>query len=234
MDQNIIGLCGSFNNKKQMVNLEYINKVIDNGYLPLILPYKITKEMAENYIKVIKGIIFCGGDDINPKRYGEKKHKKLGKINKQRDESELNLFEVAYENNIPIFGICRGMQLSNVALGGSLYQDIKNQYNTSLDHKKSRHNINIVENTKLNKICNGVIKHNVNSYHHQAIKEISDYLIASSYAPDGIIESVESSCGKNLIAVQWHPEKEENDISNALFKYFFNMVEQHRDKTNEE
>lgn len=231
----LIGLCASLNmyNYRQECDLQYIDSIINVGLSPVILPYRLSKEQIKYYLSKLSGIVLCGGNDIDPKYYGEEKHEKLGKLTVERDVLEFAVFKEAMSMNMPVLGICRGFQLINVALGGSLIQDIASEYGTMVIHSipsdeveayKKRHDIVVVENTPADEWFSGQ-NQNVNTYHHQGVKKLGKGLIVSSKAKDGIIESFYSNEYKNLIAVQWHPEREGNVAAERLFKSFAKMCE---------
>lgn len=159
----------------------------------------------------IDGLLLPGGGDIAPELYGEKLHPKTKYINRDRDDFEISLFSKAIEQNIPVFGICRGIQIMNVAMGGSLYQDIRDLYpKPSRNHQKLSndqwHDVSIEPDTKLMEIV-GTNTDEVNSAHHQGIKEIGDGLVATARSDDGIIEAFEYQLHLWAIAVQYHPER---------------------------
>ncbi|MCM1269846.1 MAG: gamma-glutamyl-gamma-aminobutyrate hydrolase family protein [Faecalibacterium sp.] len=180
----------------------------------------------DTLIKSIHGVVCFGGEeDISPDLYGEI-DSGVHTTNRFRDEFELTLFDKVLKNNLPYLGICRGMQLMNIALGGTLFQDI--QENTIIhtgDWQKYcnsgfqlKHNVKVVQNTKLYNILSN---HNirVNSYHHQAIKKVGLGLLVNAYSDDGIIEGIEHY-SKPLMGIQWHPELMKEDFNKAIFNYF--------------
>jgi len=194
------------------LNSTYINAIVEGGGAPLLIPMVEDRGVLAKYMNVIDGIIFTGGEDISPLYYGENPIKELGGTDESRDSYEMALFMEAYRINMPILGICRGCQLINVALGGSLYQDVNSQIEGSLGHSskgddisQAHHMIRIEKDSKLYDIFgNETIA--VNSFHHQAIKKMGDGLKATAYSYDGIIEAIESVKKDYIIGVQWHPE----------------------------
>ncbi len=184
----------------------------------------------------IDGLLLPGGGDIAPERYHEQRHPKTKYVNEERDEFEISLFNEALEKVIPVFGICRGIQIMNVAMGGSLYQDIKDCYpRPSCQHdgkpddwheieiesdsllmevvRTSVDNVNSGHNQAINKIG----KNSVNSAHHQAIKKISEGLVVTARSiEDGIIEAIESPSKQFVIGVQYHPERMWKDKTSSL------------------
>ncbi|MCK8824397.1 gamma-glutamyl-gamma-aminobutyrate hydrolase family protein [Fuchsiella alkaliacetigena] len=195
------------------VSCSYIKAISESGGLPLLIPLIDNLQDAKNYIDLIDALVLSGGKDIFPLFYGEKPIDLLTKANPRRDKWELELFNRAYELDLPILGICRGMQLINVALGGTLYQDIAYQYNNDLIHLAQDkdldyvyHKVNIAENTILASIlCSNHLS--VNSYHHQAIKDLAPGLKISAVSEEGaVIEAIEDVDKEFIIGVQWHPE----------------------------
>lgn len=165
----------------------------------------------------IDGLLLPGGGDIDPRRYNESRYhvngiSKIRGVSRSRDTSELQLCLKALEDDIPLLGICRGIQILNVAKGGSLYQDIHTQLNNCLLHKDEQsdydawHNIKIQPNCLMNQITNNYFAE-VNSTHHQSVKTIGQGLIVTAQSKDGIIEAMEYPEKSFVIAVQYHPER---------------------------
>ncbi len=215
----IIGLTTSiYTNEKNItlnsLNYNYIRAVLMAGATPLLIPVTSYDEVIDDYVKLLDGIIFTGGVDLAPLYYGENPIKEVHSISAERDENELKLFEKLYGTNTPILGICRGMQLINVALKGSLYQDINAQLPNSLGHypKDTKadvlyHSVKLEEDSILFRIFKKYdIK--VNSTHHQSVKDLGEGLKISAYSQDGIIEAIESASkdAQFILGVQWHPE----------------------------
>lgn len=159
----------------------------------------------------IDGLLLTGGPDIDPKYYGEEVHETTD-INPDRDELELPLCQRAIEENLPVFGICRGIQIMNVAIGSSLYQDIPSQFTDHLTHKiientdDSWHNIQIQPDSLLNQITGETIAE-VNSRHHQSLKVIGEGFTVTAQSKDGIIEAIEDTSKRFMLGVQYHPER---------------------------
>ena len=194
------------------LNYTYIDAIIQAGGIPVMIPIVEDRECLLKYMDVIDGIVFTGGEDVSPLYFGENPIKEIGSISQERDDCEMYLFKEAYELNMPILGICRGAQLMNVALGGSLYQDISAQVEDSLGHSSEsgpshqvHHMIRIEKDSKLYDIFeNDRIA--VNSFHHQSVKGLGKGLKASAFSYEGIIEAVESTEKGFVVGVQWHPE----------------------------
>lgn len=192
----------------------YIEAIVKAGGVPLILPATDDKLVIQEYCKQVNGVVLIGGEDIEPKYYGEKIHENLGPVSSLRDEFEFALYDCARKQSIPILGICRGLQLINVAQGGTLYQDIPSQLANSNEHRQDEtyleysgrvHSIQIVDGSSLNKIL-GTTEIHVNSAHHQAIKKLGKDLKVSASSADGVIEAVELPNKDRVLAVQCHPE----------------------------
>ncbi|AGF56305.1 putative glutamine amidotransferase [Clostridium saccharoperbutylacetonicum] len=190
----------------------YLRAVEAAGGVPLFLPITEELEDIKSYLNIIDGIVFTGGEDISPLKYGENPLQIEFIINNSRDNFEFNLFLEAYNMDMPILGICRGAQLINVALGGSLYQDINLQFSNCHGHMQSEmqvydffHEVIVDKDSKLFDIFKSR-ELEVNSFHKQAIKALGDNLKVTATAKDGIIEGIEGISRKFLVGVQWHPE----------------------------
>jgi putative glutamine amidotransferase len=190
----------------------YSHAVQEAGAVPLILPIMPALASMRRAIESLHGLIVSGGNfDINPRLYGEEPIKAMRNIIEERTQFELGLIELALERDMPILGVCGGAQAINVALGGSLYQDIQTQIAGAREHergsKKSSggHAVTIVKGTKLRKIV-GRESLEVNTTHHQAIKKLGKGLIVNAAAEDRVIEGIESREHTFVLGVQWHPE----------------------------
>lgn len=226
----IIGITSSIDIEEPVHRLHDANvqAILRAGGIPLILPNITDEEVIKEIVSKIDGLLGSGGYDVSPLIFGEQPHQKIGTITPLRDQFELLLFQEMLKAEKPIFGICRGMQMLNVAAGGNLYQDIYAQHEEQLikhgqDAPRSygSHFVSVKENTRLHEI----VKEKqlvVNSYHHQAVKDVADNFIVSGTAPDGIIEAIESTEHPFAIGVQWHPEHmlDNDQPSVALFDAF--------------
>lgn len=206
------------------LRVDYANVIADNNGIPVHTGYN--KNCIDDYIELFDGIIIPGGEyDIDPEFYGENKTSKTKLLNNNRTKFEITMLEKAISKGIPILGICAGQQLMNVALGGSLYQDIHEEVSTQIDHKhlgtssKDHHLIEVNKDSMLYKITKKV-KYKVNSHHHQSVKVLGKGLKASAKAPDGVIEAIELSNHPFCIGVVWHPEHQKNEEDKKLIKYF--------------
>ncbi len=188
----------------------YINAVVGAGGIPIQFPIDLT-EPPETLVSLVAGIIIPGGADVAPLSYGEQPHPKVTRTFRKNDIYEIEMIQAAIRQNKPILAICRGIQILNVCLGGTLYQDIPSQtrneichYQDSAARGEMTHSISITEGSYLYHMI-GKTELLVNSYHHQSIKLVADGLKVTATAPDGIIEAVENEDGM-IIGVQWHPE----------------------------
>ena len=206
----------------------YVREIIKAGGIPVVIPSETPKERLVELFARLDGIILTGGDDIDRTRFNGEAHPKIGKPDPIRDECEITLARLAVEKQKPIFGICRGIQLLNVALGGTLYTHVEDQHPAKVKHDYYpepprdliSHTVTIDENSKLFEIV-AETEIPVNSLHHQGIKTLAKQLVATAHAPDGLIEAAEVSEHPFAIAVQWHPEWiPEQPASQALFKAF--------------
>jgi putative glutamine amidotransferase len=183
-------------------------------------------DYIDSVVAGLDGLLLPGSDsDVDPLRYGQQPHPKLGAVHPIKDETDLLLIEAAERKQIPVFAICFGMQVLNVSRGGTLIQDIGSQLPEAIKHEQGAprdrpsHRISLAEKTKLAGIA-GVEAAVVNSHHHQAIETLGANLIATAWSTDGIIEAVEDPrADRFVVAVQWHPELgwERDAISQRLF-----------------
>ncbi len=190
----------------------YVSAIENAGGVPVLIPYTDNIDTLFSFIDMCDGVCFTGGIDVDPKRYGEEKMPWCKDTQDNRDIFDLSIFHIARKMKKPILGICRGAQLINVALEGTLYQDIPTEINTSILHSQLEpkfeysHEINIANDTPLYNLL-GKERIKANSFHHQAIKTLGEGLLVMATADDGIIEAIYSSNYKYLRAYQWHPER---------------------------
>ena len=204
------------------IRSSYTGAIIRAGGIPVILDQYPTKETAEALLPRLDGVLFTGGVDINPKLYGEEIDPKCGEIADVRDAFEQRLMEVVEQYDIPVFGICRGIQSMNVLSGGSLHQHRDN-------HQDVRHDVEIKAGTRLHAIL-GKTSINANSYHHQCVKVPAPGMTVTAYAPDGIVEAIERPGDRFFVGVQWHPELLSADEADhhALFLAFVEAARAYR------
>lgn len=211
-DAPVIGITGNFSDGNLSLAPGYYASILKAGGVPFIIPPLDNDNILINLLDNIDGLLLTGGGDINPLFLKEEPVKELHSINPHRDRQELLLARLAANRQIPVLGICRGIQVLNAALGGSLYQDIYSQaegklikHSQDLDRAYASHTVRIEEDSLLAKIM-GQTTLPVNSFHHQAVKEPAPGFRVSARATDGIIEAIESKEYKSMLGVQWHPE----------------------------
>lgn len=217
------------------INYTYIEAVIRGGGVPIILPILSQLDDLDIYIDSIDGLILTGGEDVSPLIFGEEPIKEVKNICYDRDQMEIELFNRAYERGIPVLGICRGVQVFNVALGGTLYQDIHAQIPDALGHVSTYnieggyHSIIIDKDTMLYDIFKQE-KISVNSQHHQSVKDLGRDLRISAKSLDGVIEGVESTTDKYVLGLQFHPEAMINPHKKFLniFNHFIKNCSSYR------
>jgi putative glutamine amidotransferase len=206
---------------------EYSQAIRSCGGVPVLIPVAQNQETFQTMLERLDGLLLSGGPDINPKSYGEQPLEGLGEIDEDLDQMELQIAKLAFQRDLSIFAICRGIQILNVSLGGTLYQDIASQVEKSINHTQkadkgvNTHSIRVQEKTLLHQILKRKTIW-VNGKHHQAIKEVAPGLIVTALAKDGVIEAVEHPSKGFVIGVQWHPEGTwRNDpYSKKLFNAF--------------
>lgn len=213
----------------------YIKGIEKAGGVPVMLPLTTDPEVIRQLIGSFDGFLLTGGQDVSPRLYGEKLSMLCGEICFERDEMERILIGEAIRHDKPILGICRGIQILNVVLGGSLYQDLPTEYPSNLEHHQTPpydlpvHQVSIVPDSPLFSLL-GRRSLAVNSYHHQAIKRLSNRLSAMAYAEDGLVEAVCLPSARFVWAVQWHPEfsYEREESSLAILRKFVRQAAENR------
>ena len=197
---------------KLIANTPYVRALVDAGATPLLIPATDDGSRAAEYIGLIDGLLLPGGQDITPTLFGEDALPQVTYMMEAQDLMEMELLRLAIQKGIPVFGICRGMQLMNVTLGGGLIQDIYAQQKATVGHKQdssirsqATHGAKMLEGSLLESLL-GTEPLFVNSYHHQALGAVAEGFTVSATAADGIIEAVENP-EKKLLGVQWHPEE---------------------------
>jgi len=196
-----------------MVSDHYVRSVRMAGGLPVLLPISPDVEDAAASLDGLDGVLFSGGEDVSPLLYGESPVKEVRDICPHRDAFEMALAREAMRRDMPVLGICRGMQVMNVAAGGTLYQDVFSQITDCLGHLPMKmaveslyHTVSINPGTKLSAMFEEEPLA-VNSFHHQAVKEVGDGFIPTAFSTgDGVIEAIENPGKKFCMAVQWHAE----------------------------
>ncbi len=195
-------------------DLDYVEGVAGAGGVPVVLPPVGDERAAAAIIRSLDGLLLSGGSDLNPGYYGEEPAPELGPTIPERDAFEMALVGLALRRGVPVFGICRGMQILNVALGGTLYQDLPSQWEGDvLKHRQvtpkwqPTHEVEVREGAYIAEVMGReVVK--VNSYHHQGIKDLAEGLVVTGRSSDGVVEAVEARdlSERWLLGVQWHAE----------------------------
>lgn len=194
------------------VRVSYCEAVLRAGGLPLILPYSEDRSCLESFLDRISGLLVTGGHfDIPPQAYGEEPREGLGPTRPERTRFETALLQGALGRRLPVLGVCGGMQLLNVALGGTLVQDIGREVAGAREHQQQHartqphHPVEVREGTLLAELI-GKGQVMVNSTHHQAVKKLGGEVVASAVAADGVVEAIEAPSKGFALGVQWHPE----------------------------
>ncbi len=233
----IIGIpCATLQDKDWCPSLHghrqtYVDAIVRAGGAPMLIPLVEQQDVLQTIYERIDGLLLAGGGDVDPANYGETPIPELGKVDSLRDVVEIPLARWAIADGKPILGICRGIQVLNVALGGTLYQDIPSQLKSELVHDDSytkqdwtymAHDMRLASDSKVAEIFQ-TTSFPVNSLHHQSLKDVAPGLRAVGWAPDGVVEAVEGSNGKFIMGFQCHPEALQGaaDVRwQALFRRF--------------
>ena len=209
------------------VNVGYVRRIVEAGGLPLVLSPVLGPERATEALADVDGLLLSGGADIVPARYGASPSPRLGPVEPERDAFELALFGAARARGLPVLAICRGLQLVNVAAGGTLWQDLPSERPGAVAHQQGvprsvrTHDVRLGRGTRTAELL-GVEALSTNSMHHQAVRDIGPGLVATGWAADGVIEALEAADGATwLVGVQWHPEDlGEGGPDDGLFRGF--------------
>lgn len=200
----LIGVsCGRSGNGAATLSTAYTDAIARTGGIPVILPIIDDPELAESLLDKVDGIVFSGGADLDPAEYGEEILNETVSIDAVRDRSELLLARAALASGKPVLAICRGEQLMNVVLGGTLYQDIPSQVEGFIQHSDTTHTIFVEKGSVLYGLF-GKDSLTVNSTHHQAVKDVAPGSRVTARSVDGVVEAYENG---NVLAVQFHPER---------------------------
>jgi putative glutamine amidotransferase len=210
------------------VSEAYTSSLVSAGACPVLIPLGLPDEQVNELLDHLNGVLFTGGGDIAPQQYGQPAHPLIDEIDLDRDNVEIILIEQAIRKGLPFMGICRGLQIINVALGGDLYADILEQHPHALKHQYYpdypreylAHEVTIDHSSMMAKVFPHA-KVPVNSLHHQGVRNLAPGLKPTAFAPDGIIEAFELSGHPFGLAVQWHPENlQKHQTMRGLFRIF--------------
>ena len=212
-DKPMIGVCPLYDAERDSVWMipGYLDGIAAAGGIPIVLPRRLSPADRLEVGDELDGLLLTGGDDVSPAAYGEPRAAACGEADEIRDESEVALLRDMRADDKPVLGICRGIQLMNVAMGGTLWQDLPSQCASDVEHHMSPpydrpvHDVSVLEGTPLSELW-GQARKAVNSYHHQAIKELAAGLSPMAVSDDGLVEAVWDRSRSFLWGVQWHPE----------------------------
>jgi putative glutamine amidotransferase len=234
----LIGITGSrhqFESRVPAMNMlgvvsgdDYARAVEACGGIPMVIPYITRRDTISNLAQKLDGLVLGGGEDPDPALYGQNPQHGLGTVDLERDELELGLVGEMLTAGKPIFGICRGIQLLNVAFGGTLWQDLRNHWHGTIQHqqragrKHLSHVLQIAQGSQLQTHLGGVNRLRCNSFHHQAVHHVGMDLRPVAWDEEGLVEAIEHPDFPFVIGVQWHPENIWNINSQAkrLFEAF--------------
>lgn len=229
----LIGISTDVNPKRTAVNTAYVQSVILSGGIPYMIPVTDNVEVLRQIVSQLDGIVLTGGEDIKPDYYGDTPDEKLEEVSPARDTFDLMVLKMATDRNIPILGICRGLQLMNVAFGGTLYQDLPTQHPSAINHRQKEsgtiptHPVSIIKGSKLAEIT-GQEMLQVNTFHHQAIRKLAPGFKVTAWAPDSVVEAIEAYPVRQMLGVQFHPEiftAAGDTTMRKLFKFLINKAD---------
>lgn len=221
--------------KKGSIGRQYVQAVLRAGGIPVVLASDTTAQYLHSVVSRLDGVLLTGGEDVAPSYYGEDAVEQLGKVDTVRDVLELSVARLAANRNIPVLGICRGLQVMNIAFGGTLYQDLPSQHGGDVIHhrvsasQRSVHSVAVVKPSKLHEILL-VDSMAVNSSHHQAVKKVATGARVAALSSDGVIEAIDFYPARRAMGVQWHPEgfNGKNELMNRLLEFFVSEARLYR------
>ena len=198
---------------RSAVNQAYIDAIVAVGGVPICIPLHLDMEGIDRVYGLIDGLLLPGGDDIAPREYGARPLPALGQVDEARDALELTLARQALRDDMPILGICRGIQLLAVAAGGTLYQDLPSQHPSHVRHEARQFGRDYLAHSiaiePMSRLAHALQRETVevNSFHHQAVLDMPEGFVATACAPDGIVEAIEAPAHRFTLGVQCHPEE---------------------------
>ena len=230
-DKPLIGISLGYSTQKNSVNTDYVESVLQNGGVPYLIPVTDDVELLRQIVSQLDGILFTGGEDLEPFFSGEEKHPKLEEVNHKRDLYDFTLFKLATDRNVPVLGICRGLQMINVAMGGTLYQDIPSEKPSDVNHrprlggKYLAHDVTFAPGSKIQEVL-GESTFKTNSNHHQGIEKLAPGLKISGWSSDDMPEAIEAYPIRPILAVQFHPEFFAPDTNHEMSRLFRFLVDE--------
>ena len=199
------------------------------GAIPVVMPLEASEDDLKQLTDELDGFLFAGGPDVHPFLFGEETREGCGNVSKERDQMELTLFPLILALGKPVLGICRGIQILNIGLGGDIWQDIPSQVKRDFPIAHSQpfyynmpsHTVTLSDDSLLSSIA-GKSELKVNSMHHQAVREVAPGLVATAWSPDQLVEAIEMPGYPFFLGVQWHPEYlwEKDDVAFRMFQTF--------------
>ena len=210
----------------------YVEAVVNAGGIPVLVPH-VTAERAEEYLDMLDGVVIAGGAfDVPPSFYGQEPRAGLGRIVEARSAFERQLIIHALDRDVPLLGVCGGMQLLNVALGGTLHQDVAERPGTGVhmqlhDRRQPSHGVTVSPGSLLARLT-GAGELAVNSTHHQVVDALGNSLVACAVADDGVVEAIESTQRLRALGVQWHPEALAGSEHAALYRWLVEAAKTRR------
>ena len=219
----------------------YLRALGQVGLTPVLVSPAHEPEAVDSLVRRCSGLVLSGGEDVEPSRYGEEPVPELGEVSPGRDAMEWRALDTALDAGLPVLGICRGMQVLNVYFGGTLYQDLETQREGKFGHEQEKpwgehqHQVRCSPGSWLHEILGECEPISINSFHHQAVKDLAPNLRCTAQAEDGLIEGVESTEHEYVVGVQWHPERHEADARDTdpnirLLHAFADRVRGHADR----
>lgn len=231
MRKPLIGLTPAHDTDNNDIKMRptYLRALKAAGGIPVVIPLEADEEELRQLVDELDGFLFTGGPDVHPFLFGEETQVHCGNVSEARDRLEIGLLPFVLEKQKPVLGICRGIQVLNIAMGGTIWQDIFSMTKSDFPiahtqpfaYHMPSHTVSLKMGTMLREIA-GMDTLRVNSMHHQAVKDLGQGLIASAYSPDDLIEAIEMPGYPFFVGVQWHPEYlwEKNEEAFRLFKRF--------------